>query len=69
MKIWRRYKPKELIMILGHILSVCGTIGIALKFITFFEHWVFFPLWPNICDSVFLICAILYTTWLVIRRD
>lgn len=42
------------------IALVCGTIGIALKFITFFNQWVYFPTFPNVIDSAFLITAILY---------
>ena len=46
-------------------VCVIGTIGIALKFTTFFDGWVYFPLWPNICDSVFLVASALY---LALRR-
>ena len=42
------------------IVFVTGTIGIALKFTTFFDRWVYFPQWPNICDSVFLVASVLY---------
>jgi len=42
------------------IVCIIGTIGIALKFTTFFDGWVYFPLWPNICDSVFLVASALY---------
>jgi hypothetical protein len=45
------------------ISLVCGTIGIALKFLTFFNHWVYFPSFPNVLDSTFLIVAILYFAW------
>jgi hypothetical protein len=50
------------------IAFVCGTIGIALKFITFFNHWVYFPSFPNIIDSTFLICAIIYFAWISRRH-
>jgi len=42
------------------IICVTGTIGIALKFTTLFDRLVYFPLWPNICDSVFLVASALY---------
>jgi len=42
------------------LICVVGTIGIALKFTTLFDGWVYFPQWPNICDSVFLIASALY---------
>ena len=54
---------KDLIGDLLVVLSVAGTIGIALKFITFFDKWVFFPSFPNIFDSTLLILAVLYLTW------
>ena len=37
-----------------------GTVGIALKFVTFFNHWVYFPSFPNSLDSVFLILGSTY---------
>jgi hypothetical protein len=45
------------------IALVCGTIGIALKFITFFNQWVYFPTFPNLLDSTFLIISIVYFAW------
>jgi hypothetical protein len=50
------------------IALVCGTIGIALKFITFFNQWVYFPTFPNIIDSAFLITAVLYLVWAARKR-
>ncbi|HDQ06645.1 MAG TPA: hypothetical protein ENN36_08005 [Candidatus Bathyarchaeota archaeon] len=46
-----------------HIMLVCGTIGIALKFTTFFNRWVYFPSFPNILDATFLIFSVLYLAW------
>jgi hypothetical protein len=45
------------------IALICGTIGIALKFVTFFNHWVYFPSFPNFLDSTFLIFSISYFAW------
>jgi len=42
------------------IMFIVGTIGIALKFTTFFGHWVFFPFFPNVCDSAFLVASVLF---------
>ena len=42
------------------IICVTGTIGIALKFTTLYDRGVYFPLWPNIFDAVFLIASALY---------
>jgi hypothetical protein len=63
------------------ILFVSGTIGIALKFITFLIILnqnlasgnlltdLFFPYFPNVLDSAFLISSVLYLTWrLMIAR-
>jgi hypothetical protein len=45
------------------IALVFGTIGIALKFITFFDQWVYFPTFPNFLDSTFLIISVTYLAW------
>jgi hypothetical protein len=50
------------------IAFVCGTIGIALKFLTFFNHWVYFPTFPNVLDSAFLITSILYFAYAARKR-
>jgi hypothetical protein len=53
---------------LVQIALVCGTIGIALKFTTFFNQWVYFPAFPNMLDSAFLITAILYFAYTARKR-
>lgn len=56
-------KNKSWKEVLGNGLMVAfffGTVGIALKFVTFFNHWVYFPSFPNILDSVFLISGSIY---------
>jgi nicotinamide riboside transporter PnuC len=45
------------------IIFVCGTIGMAIKFVTFFNQWVYFPSFPNALDSTFLVSAVLYLAW------
>ncbi len=45
------------------IIFVCGTIAVALKFITFFNQWVYFPSFPNMLDSAFLISAVMFLAW------
>jgi len=42
------------------IALAAGMIGIALKFTTFFDRWVYFPSFPNIFDAMFLVIAVLY---------
>ena len=45
------------------LIFVCGSIGMALKFATFFNQWVYFPSFPNALDSAFLISAVMYLAW------
>jgi hypothetical protein len=46
---------------IGVLTALCfGTIGIAAKFTTFFNHWVYFPTFPNTLDSVFLVVSSVY---------
>lgn len=45
------------------LVFVTGTVGIALKFVTFFNQWVYFPSFPNALDSTFLIVAVVYLAW------
>lgn len=53
------------------VALVFGTIGIALKFLTIFYqsgvqgYSVYFPFFPNVLDSIFLIVAVL---WLALRK-
>jgi len=42
------------------VIFFSGTIGVALKFVTFFNHWVYFPSFPNALDSTFLILSATY---------
>jgi hypothetical protein len=49
-------------------LSCAGIIGIALKFTAFWDHWVFFPWWPNLFDSVFLSAGALYLSFRALKR-
>jgi len=37
-----------------------GITGIALKLCYFWGHVVYFPLWPNVLDSLFLVLGALY---------
>ena len=49
------------------LMLVCGTIGIALKFTTFFDKWVYFPLFPNIVDAAFLIVSVIFLFWKAVK--
>jgi hypothetical protein len=47
-----------------------GTVGIALKFVTFFNHWVYFPSFPNALDSTFLILGSTYFfVWIMYKKS
>jgi hypothetical protein len=52
------------------VTAIClgGVIGIALKFITLFDNWLFFPLFPNIFDSIFLIFSAIFLTYNSVKR-
>ena len=54
---------KELLDNCVLIALVFGTIGIAIKFVTFFDQWVYFPAFPNALDATFLIFTVLYLVW------
>jgi len=45
------------------VVLVFGTIGIAIRFMTFFGKWVYFPTFPNALDAAFLIFSVLYLVW------
>ena len=42
------------------VISISGIIGFALGFTKYFNNTYYFPLIPNVFDSVFLILASLY---------
>lgn len=72
---------KNLAIDLLSILFISGTIGIALKFITFqiilnenlasgnILTNIFFPYFPNVLDSAFLISAVFYLAWRILKTN
>ncbi|MCW4040544.1 MAG: hypothetical protein NWE83_07310 [Candidatus Bathyarchaeota archaeon] len=44
-------------------ICVSGVIGIALKFMTLLDHWLYFPIFPNILDALFLVISVLYLAY------
>ena len=40
-----------------------GVVGIAIKFVMLFDQWLYFPFFPNIFDSIFLIVAVIYLSY------
>jgi len=50
-------------------IFLAGTIGMALKFITYFDHWVYFPSFPNVLDSTFLILSVIYIAAYIIHKN
>jgi hypothetical protein len=81
MSVWRHYTRRELLGTLIHISMVVGTIGIALKFLTFqivlnerlysgdVLNSVWYPYFPNVVDVAFLILSILYVSHLAIKNS
>ncbi|MCW3983293.1 MAG: hypothetical protein NWE96_04780 [Candidatus Bathyarchaeota archaeon] len=65
----RDINPKTL---LGNLLLtafIFGTIGIALKFTTYFNHWIYFSAFPNALDSTFLILSVTYYAAYIIHKN
>jgi hypothetical protein len=54
---------KELLNDCILLILVFGTVGIALKFVTFFDKWVYFPMFPNVLDATFLVFSVTYLVW------
>ena len=48
---------REFVTILAEILLGAGILSIGLKFVSYWDHWVFFPMIPNLLDSVVLAIA------------
>ena len=75
----RYHTYKNLASDLLSILFISGTVGIALKFITFqiivnenlasgnLLTDAFFPYFPNVLDSAFLISSVLYLAWRILK--
>ncbi len=61
-------KKSELFNDCMTITFVCGTIGVALKFVTFFNQWVYFPSFPNMLDSAFLVSSVMFFAWKSLKR-
>ena len=59
-KVWnniRRFTWKQLAWS-GIIVALSlGAAAVGAKFEAFWNHWVYFPWWPNIADSTLLIVA------------
>ena len=69
-KFWRTPWTRAQVLERGSILLFCaGILGIAFKFSTYWNHWVYFPLWPNICDSLFLIVGALVLAYKALRAS
>jgi|GEM_PF-660738 len=61
--------PKTLLANLLLTAFIFGTIGIALKFTTYFNHWIYFPAIPNALDSTFLILSVTYYTAYITHKN
>jgi len=58
------------------ILFITGTVGIALKFMVYWSYitsqtgnFVYFPAFPNVLDSIFLICSVVYLWYRGYRNE
>jgi len=83
MKISKMLKIKPLKPITGKklldylivIMFVAGTCGISLKFVatmiqsSYYGLYVYFPIFPNILDSIFLMVSVFYLAWRLIRNE
>ena len=69
MKILHYSRWKDLANDCLRVMLVSGTIGIALKFTTLFDKWIYFPFFPNILDATFLISAVSILGWKAHRRQ
>ena len=67
----KEWTGRELARACVSIICVIGTFGIALKFITTIiqcnlmgvQNYVYFPIFPNICDSIFLMFSVLWLAY------
>jgi hypothetical protein len=55
-----KFNKKASIREVISVICFSGIIGIAIKFITLFDKWLYFPYYPNIFDSIFLILSAFY---------
>jgi len=42
------------------IICCSGTVSISIKFFSYFDNWVYFPAFPNMFDSIFLISSVIF---------
>ena len=63
----RNVGTKDLLEDLALIVAVCGTCSIALKWTSYFDHWVFYPMFPNTLDAAFLVFAIVTASMYIIH--
>jgi len=61
---WIPRTGRQLFMRCVDIMCLFGIAGYALKLPTFFNNWVYYPLWPNLGDSLFLLVCV---AWFVVR--
>jgi hypothetical protein len=65
--MWKfKLKPMDLrsfVSNLSLLIFSLGTVAVALKLVTFYGHWVFMPVFPDVLDSTFLVCGVVYFLW------
>lgn len=62
--MWKSQSKRELLENCLSIAAILGICGIAFKFPSYFDQWVYFPSFPNICDSIFLVLS---ACWLGVK--
>ena len=50
------------------ILFAGGMFGIAIKFTTLFNKWIYFPISPNFVDAIFLMVGTAYLSWRALKH-
>ena len=50
------------------VICVSGTVGIAAKFLTLLDKWLFFPAFPNVLDAAFLMFSVAFLGYYTLKR-
>ena len=60
---------QQLLRSMTVILFAGGMLGIAFKFTTLFDQWIYFPKYPNFIDTIFLMVGTIYLSWRALRHE
>lgn len=59
---------QQLLRSMTVILFAGGMFGIAIKFTALLDKWIFFPIYPNFVDAIFLMVGTAYLSWRALRH-